>query len=86
VQFGAQHEGPTHSAAGYVQIFNMPPYTTYDAFAGVSKGDWTLQSYCNNVTNKIADMLSQTTASILGYTVNRPRTCGLTYSYNFTSR
>jgi hypothetical protein len=64
----------------------MPPYTTYDAFAGVSKGDWTLQSYCNNVTNKIADMLSQTTASILGYTVNRPRTCGLTYSYNFTSR
>ncbi len=86
VQFGAQHQGPTHSAAGYVQTFTMPPYTTYDVFAGVSKDDWTVQSYCNNVTNVIVDELTQTTASILGYTVNRPRTCGFTYSYNFTSK
>jgi iron complex outermembrane recepter protein len=86
VQVGAQHQGPTHSATGYVEVFTMPAYTTYDAFAGVSRGQWTLQSYCTNFTNKIADLLTQTTASILGYTVNRPRTCGLTYSYNFTSK
>jgi len=84
VQVGASYEGPMHSATGYVRTFQMPSYTTYDAFAGVSHAEWNVQAYCNNFTNKIADLLTQTTASIVGYTVNRPRTCGLTYSYNFT--
>lgn len=75
-----------HSATGYVQTFMMSSYTIYDAFAGVSHAQWTVQAYCNNFTNKIADELTQSTASILGYTVNRPRTCGMTYNYSFTGK
>jgi outer membrane receptor protein involved in Fe transport len=86
VQLGGSYEGPTHSATGYSQIFTMPSYVTYDAFAGVSKPQWTVQAYCSNFTNKNADLLTQSTASILGYTVNRPRTCGMTYSYKFTDK
>jgi iron complex outermembrane recepter protein len=86
VQVGANHQGPTHSATGYVLNYVMPEYTTYDAFAGVSRGQWTLQSYCNNFTNKIADLLTQDTASVLGHTAGRPRTCGLTYSYQFMDK
>lgn len=81
VQIGGQHQAHSHSATGYVQNFDQPGFTTYDAFAGVAKDLWTVQLYCENLTDKRADLYTSDTQSVRADTVNRPRTAGIKFSY-----
>ena len=83
VQVGAQRQAHSHSATGFVQNYDQPGYTTYDAFAGVSKDAWTAQLYCENFTDTRANLFTSSAQSILTVTVNRPRTAGLRFSYKF---
>jgi iron complex outermembrane receptor protein len=66
-----------------VQNYDQPGYTTYDAFAGVSKDAWTAQLYCENFTDTRANLFTSSAQSIVTVTVNRPRTAGLRFSYKF---
>ena len=86
VQVGGQHEAHSHSATGYVQNYDQAAYSTYDAFAGVSKDDWTAQLYCENLTDTRADMFTSNSQQVKAITVNRPRTAGLKFSYKFGGR
>ena len=86
VQVGGQHQAHSHSATGYVQNYDQAAYSTYDAFAGVSKDDWTAQLYCENLTDTRADMFTSDSQQVKAITVNRPRTAGLKFSYKFGGR
>ena len=86
VQVGGQHQAHSHSATGYVQNYEQPAYSTYDAFAGVSRDDWTAQVYCENLTDTRADLFTSNSQQVKALTVNRPRTAGLKFSYKFASR
>jgi iron complex outermembrane recepter protein len=86
VQVGGQHQAHSHSATGYVQNYDQAAYSTYDAFAGVSKDDWTAQLYCENMTDTRADMFTSNSQQVMAITVNRPRTAGLKFSYKFGGR
>jgi iron complex outermembrane recepter protein len=86
VQVGGQHQAHSHSATGYVQNYDQAAYSTYDAFAGVSKDDWTAQLYCENLTDTRADMFTSNSQQVKAITVNRPRTAGLRFSYKFGGR
>jgi hypothetical protein len=70
-------------ATGFVQNYDQRGYTTYDAFAGVSKDAWTDQLYCENFTDTRANLFTSSAQSIVTVTVNRPRTAGLRFSYKF---
>jgi outer membrane receptor protein involved in Fe transport len=83
VQVGGQHQAHSHSATGFVQNYDQAAFTTYDAFAGVSKDNWTAQLYCSNFTDTRADLYTSTSQSVKAETVNRPRTTGLKFSYKF---
>jgi iron complex outermembrane receptor protein len=85
-QIGVQHQAHSHSATGYVQNYDQPRFTTSDAAAGVSKDDWTVQAYCENLTDTRADLYTSSTQSVKAITVNRPRTAGLKFSYKFGER
>ncbi|HEY3658303.1 MAG TPA: TonB-dependent receptor [Steroidobacteraceae bacterium] len=83
LQVGGQHQAHSHSATGYVQNYDQAAFTTYDAFAGVAKDAWTVQLYCENLSDTRADMFTSSSQSVKAITVNRPRTAGLKFSYKF---
>jgi iron complex outermembrane receptor protein len=86
VQIGGQHSAHSHSATGFVQNYDQPGFTTYDAFAGIAKDAWTVQVYCQNLTDTRADLYTSSTESVKAITVNRPRTAGLKFSYGFSGK
>ena len=85
-QVGGQHQAHSHSATGYVQNYDQPGYSTYDAFLGVAKDDWTVQAYIENLTDTRADLFTSNSQQVKAITVNRPRTAGLKFSYKFAGK
>ena len=83
VQVGVQHEAHSHSATGFASNYDQAAFTTYDAFAGIAKDAWSMQFYCQNLTDTRADLYTSTTQSVEALTVNRPRTTGLKFSFKF---
>ena len=82
-QIGGQHQAHSHSATGYFQNFDQPGFSTYDAFLGVAKDDWTAQAYIENLTDTRADLFTSNSQQVKAITVNRPRTAGVKFSYKF---
>ena len=82
-QVGGQHQAHSHSATGYFQNYDQPGYSTYDAFLGVAKDDWTVQAYIENLTDTRADQFTSNSQQVKAITVNRPRTAGVKFSYKF---
>jgi outer membrane receptor protein involved in Fe transport len=72
-------------AAGDVTTlaFDQPAYTTYDAFFGVSKDNWTVQVVGRNITDARGRVFISASEGIETQTVIRPRTVGLEASWNF---
>lgn len=86
VQVGAQHQSHSQSAAGHVESYNQPAWTTYDASAGVSKDSWTVSLVGTNITNTNASLFTSSRQFILTETPMRPRVIELTFGYSFTSK
>jgi len=95
VQVGATRQGGSFSATGNVppiaasvgevtvQRFYQPGYTTYDASTGVSKDNWDVQIFAQNLTDtRGINFISQSEA-IETETVIRPRVMGLRLGYKF---
>jgi hypothetical protein len=66
-----------------VQNYDQAAFTTYDAFPGISKDAWTVQLYCENLSDTRANMFTSSSQSVKAMMVNRPRTAGLKLSYKF---
>ena len=96
VEFGATHTGhsftqaganPTIAQAGAVSTarlrFENPAYTTYQASVGVSKDNWYVHLYGNNLGNSHASTFISTDQFIVAQTPLRPRVLGVQWGYNF---
>ncbi|MBS0417070.1 MAG: TonB-dependent receptor [Proteobacteria bacterium] len=90
-QVGANHQGGSYASTdkltktlqGNSVAFYDPGFTTYDASAGISKDDWAVQVYAQNLTNVHANLYSSYNDFIKAETVNRPRVVGVHISYHF---
>lgn len=87
-QVGAQHTD--HSFADVITQgtiappdYELAPYTTYDASAGVSKGPWEAEFYGENLTDTRAQLFISSTSWVTLTTVDRPRVLGVRISYKF---
>jgi iron complex outermembrane recepter protein len=83
VQAGAQHIGNSYSATGNVNSYDQPGYTTYDVAAGISKGAWDVQLFCQNLTDVNASTNTNSNQQVLAETVTRPRIAGMRFGYRF---
>ena len=83
VQVGFQHQAHTHSATGYMTVYDQPGWTTYDASVGVSKGDWTVSIDGTNLTNVNKSLFTNAWQFIETQTPMRPRVIELNFHYSF---
>jgi iron complex outermembrane recepter protein len=84
VQAGAAHQGHEVTATGHVPAYNIPPFTTYDAAAGISKGQWSVQLYGQNLTNVNTPLSMDSAQFVLIEVPPRPRVLGIKVDYEFS--
>jgi iron complex outermembrane recepter protein len=82
-QLGGIHQAHSYSAVGYIENYDLPAYTTYDASLGVAKDAWTVQFYGQNITDARYVTYIGGGQFVQTDFVGRPRTMGLKYSYKF---
>jgi iron complex outermembrane receptor protein len=82
-QVGGHHQDHMITATGYVPAYDMPGYSTYDAAAGVSRGQWQVQIYGQNLTNVNSSVSTGSGQFILTEVPQRPRVLGLRFGFNF---
>ncbi len=83
VQAGAVHEGHMLTATGYVPAYDIPPYTSYDAAAGIGKGPWSVQLYGQNITDVNTPLDIASDQFVLTEVPLHPRVLGLRFDYRF---
>jgi iron complex outermembrane receptor protein len=91
VQVGVSHQGGSYASTdkltktlqGQSVAFYDPSFTTYDASLGLSKDEWRVQLYADNLTDARAILFSSYNDFVKAETVNRPRTLGLQFGYQF---
>ena len=96
VQAGATHSAhsftqagsnPSLAQAGAITTgrlrFENPAYTTYDASFGVSKDQWWVSVYGENLSNSNASTFVSTQQFIVAQTPLRPRVIGATIGFKF---
>ena len=88
VQVAAQHTD--HSFADVITQgalappdYELAPYTTYDATAGIAKDAWEVEFYGQNLTDTRAQLFESTASYVPMITTNRPRVLGIRLSYKF---
>lgn len=85
-QIGIVHSSHSHTAASQVvptYDYIEPAYTTVDIAMGVSKDKWSIQAYCDNLTNTLIHQFESDTQFIPAIYPNRPLTAGVKFSYTF---
>jgi iron complex outermembrane receptor protein len=89
LQAAAQHTA--HSYADVITQgalappdYELAPYTTYDAAAGVAKNAWEVEFYGQNLTDTRAQLFISSNSYVTLTTVNRPRILGIRMSYKFS--
>jgi len=84
VQAGGMHQGHMITGTGYVPAYNIPPYASYDASAGIAKGAWALQIYGQNLTNVNTPLEMDSGQFVLAEVPPRPRVLGIRFDYRFS--
>ena len=82
-QIGVSYMGARHSAVGAFDNYGEDPYTTVDMSAGVSKDQWSIQAYVENLTNNRGDEFTSDAQFVKSVVVARPLTAGVKISYTF---
>jgi iron complex outermembrane receptor protein len=86
VQAGAMHQGHMVTATGYVPAYDIRPYSSYDAAAGIAKGPWSVLLYGQNITNVNTSLSTSSAQFVLTEVPPRPRVLGIRFSYSFTEK
>jgi outer membrane receptor protein involved in Fe transport len=81
VQLGGVHQAHSHSATGYVQNFDQPGFTVYDAAIGVTRDAWLVQLYGENITDRRYVTFVNADQFVTEDFVGRPRTLSLRFNY-----
>jgi iron complex outermembrane recepter protein len=84
VQAGGIHQGHMVTAVGYVPKYDIDPYTSYDASAGIGKGQWTAQLYAQNLTDVNTALEKDSSQFVLTQVPPRPRVIGVRFDYKFS--
>ena len=84
VQITGDHQGHMVTATGYVPAYDIPGFTTYGASGGVSRGQWAVQMFAQNLTNSGASVDTSAGQFILQEVPLRPRVLGIKFSYKFS--
>jgi len=90
LQAAAQHTDHSYAdviTQGALQPpdYELAPYTTYDAAAGVAKDAWEVEFYGQNLTDTRAQLFISSGSYVPLTTINRPRVMGLRFSYKFSA-
>jgi outer membrane receptor protein involved in Fe transport len=64
-------------------LYNQPAYTVYDAEAGVTKDQWRVEIYGQNLGNSSASLFTSSAQFIEAQVPLRPRVLGLTVGFRF---
>jgi outer membrane receptor protein involved in Fe transport len=83
VQGGLSHQAQSISSTTYFTQFRQPSWTTVDASAGVSEGNWTVSIVGSNLTDNDASLFTTDTEIILTETPMRPRVISLNFAYSW---
>lgn len=78
----------THSASKFTDIitinrFELDSYTTFDLAAGVSRDEWSLELFGENLTDERAEISGNFVNDRERIVTNRPLTIGLRVSYDY---
>lgn len=77
--------GVTVKAGDPIQLqpssFKQPSYTTVEASIGVSKDDWSIQVFCDNIGDARPQLFTSANDGETRVTTARPRTFGMRFSY-----
>jgi iron complex outermembrane recepter protein len=84
VQITGDHQGHMVTATGYVPAYDIPGFATYGASGGVSRGQWAVQMFAQNLTNSGASVDTSAGQFILQEVPLRPRVLGIKFSYKFS--
>jgi iron complex outermembrane recepter protein len=84
VQAGGMHQGHMVTATGYVPAYDIPPYTSYDASAGVGRGQWSMQLYGQNITDVNTPLEADSSQFVRVNVPPRPRVLGIRFDYKFS--
>lgn len=82
-QFGLQYYGGSWSTVGPVNNYYMGGWASIDAAVGISKDNWTVQAFSQNLANRNASLYTNAAQYILTETPLRPRIAGIKFNYKF---
>jgi len=82
-QISGEHQAHSFTATGYVQGFELPAYSTYDASLGISKDNWHIAFYCDNLTDEDTYLNKSITNGLVQEFPMRPRVLALKVGYDF---
>ena len=85
-QVSGTHQDDSHTDTGYVTGYVLPPVSTYDAAFGISKDNWHVLFYGQNLTNNTTYVSKGSDNGIIDETPLRPRVLGITVGYGFSSK
>jgi iron complex outermembrane recepter protein len=82
-QVGGQYNASVWSNVGLVDNYYQSPFATFDASAGVSKDQWTVSAFSQNIASRNASTYTSTAQFVQTQTVLRPRIAGVMFGYKF---
>jgi iron complex outermembrane receptor protein len=82
-QVGGQYYGGSQSTVGTVNNYYMGGWASFDAAVGVSKDNWNVQAFAQNLLDRNASVYTNAAQFILTETPLRPRVAGLKFGYKF---
>jgi iron complex outermembrane receptor protein len=80
--------GSSYDVAYYFG-YKLPSYSLANARVGLAHGDWSVDLFVDNLTNKVALMTANNTSfqfnipEVVRYSTNQPRTVGVQLNYKF---
>ena len=63
--------------------FHLRPYQTYDASVGVTRDNWNVELFGDNLSDERAQLYANASDRVLRITTNRPRTFGIRVSAKY---
>jgi len=85
-QFSGQHQAHSFTATGYVQGFELPAFSTYDASIGVSKDNWHVVFYGQNLTDENTYLNKSITNGLVEEFPMHPRVLAIKVGYDFSKK
>jgi iron complex outermembrane receptor protein len=82
-QLGVAYQDSSFSSGTKLNLYEMPSWTTFDAWFGVAKDQWSMELIIMNLTDENTSLFTTGTQFIVAEVPMRPRTVSLKIGYRF---